>query len=134
MSFLQLRAQDSSAVGWQVSSVKKGNAYQLTFKAVVKPGWQLYAPGQDISGTPSVDLAFADSSIRPGGPFQSETKAVKQKVPLFDNAEFYLLENAATVTVNLDITGTVPAHLLGTLNFFSGRNDEFYSGSYPFNT
>lgn len=113
--------------------MKKGNAYQLTFKAVVKPGWQLYAPGQDISGTPSVDLIFADSSIRAGGSFQSETRAIKQKVPLFDNAEFYLLENAATVSVNLDISGTVPAHLLGTLNFFYGRNDEFYSGSYPFN-
>jgi len=34
--------------------------------------------------------------------------------------------------VPLNINGTVPAHLLGTLNFFYGKNDEFYSGSYAF--
>ncbi len=38
----------------------------------------------------------------------------------------------ATFTVPLNIKGTVPAHLLGTLNFFYGKNDSFYSGSYAF--
>ena len=129
---LQLHAQDSSALTWHVSSVKDVNNYQLIFKATIKPGWQLYGPDQDISGTVSMDLQFADSSIRAIKPFVSKSKSLKLNISLFDNAAFNLYETAATFTVPLNISGEIPAHLLGTLNFFYGRNDEFYSGNYPF--
>ncbi|MDP4129193.1 MAG: thioredoxin family protein [Bacteroidota bacterium] len=132
ISFLQLHAQDSSALEWQVSSVKSGNNHQLILKVTIKPGWQLYGPGQDISGTSSMELSFADSSIKAKTPFISESKSVKRNVSLFDNAPFDLYETAATFKVPLNINGTVPAHLLGTLTFFYGQHDEFYSGSYSF--
>ena len=132
ISFLQLHAQDSSALSWHVSSAKSGNSYQLIFKADIKPGWQLYGPDQDISGTPSMGIEFADSSINAKKPFHPESKSIKRSIGLFDNAVFNLHESAATFSVPLNINGTVPAHLLGTLNFFYGKNDEFYSGSYAF--
>ncbi|HZK63362.1 MAG TPA: cytochrome c biogenesis protein CcdA [Puia sp.] len=130
--FVQLQAQDSSAVDWQVSSVKNGTHYQLVFKATIKPGWQLYGPDQDISGTASMELRFADSSIKAKKPLSSESKSVKRNISLFDNAVFNLYETAASFAVPINLNGTVPAHLLGTLNFFYGKQDEFYSGSYPF--
>ena len=37
--------------------------YHLIFDAQIKPGWHLYGPNQDLSGTPSVELNFADSSF-----------------------------------------------------------------------
>jgi len=132
VSFPRLHAQDSSALSWQVSSVKNGNSYQLIFKAAIKPGWQLYGPDQDISGTASMVIEFADSSINAKKPFHSESNPVKQGVALFGNAVFNLYDSSVKFTVPLGIRGTVPGHLLGTLNFFYGRNDEFYSGSYPF--
>jgi thiol:disulfide interchange protein DsbD len=132
ISFPRLHAQDSSALRWQVSSVKSGNSYQLVFTASIKPGWNLYGPDQDISGTASMVIEFADSSIDAKKPFHSERKPVKQRIALFDNAVFDLYDSSARFTVPLGISGTAPGHLLGTLNFFYGRNDEFYSGSYAF--
>jgi thiol:disulfide interchange protein DsbD len=132
ISFLQLHAQDSTALAWQVSSVKKGNNYQLVFKATIKPGWQLYGPDQDISGTPSMELGFADSSITANAHFTSEGKSLKRNISLFDNAAFTLYDTGGTFTLPLRINGTVPGHLLGTLNFFYGKNNEFYSDSYSF--
>jgi thiol:disulfide interchange protein DsbD len=130
--FLQLYAQDSSALSWQISSRKTDQTHQLIFKATIKPGWQLYGPDQDISGTASMELVFADSSIKAKTHFTSADKPVKRNISIFDHAAFNLYETAATFTVPLEIRGTVPAHLLGTLNFFYGKNDEFYSGSYAF--
>jgi thiol:disulfide interchange protein DsbD len=132
LPFLQLRAQDSTALSWQVSSVKQGSSYQLVFKATVKSGWQLYGPDQDISGTPSMELSFADSSIAAKIPFVSAGGFLKRNISLFDNKAFTLYDTGGTFTAPLRISGTVPAHLLGTLNFFYGKNNEFYTGSYGF--
>ncbi len=117
---------------WQVSSTKSGDQYQLIFKATVKSGWQLYGPDQDISGTPSMVLAFSDSSIRGIPPFRATGEPKNVAVPLFDNARFNLYQQPAGFSLPLTIPGQAPAQLLGTLNFFYGRGDEFYSGSYAF--
>jgi thiol:disulfide interchange protein DsbD len=133
LSFLRLPAQDSTAISWQVSSVRTGHDYQLVFKASIKPGWQLYAPDQLISGTASVKLDFADSAIQALAPAVPEVRPVKRSVSLFDNAVFSLYEGSGGFSIPLKIEGTVPAGLLGNLSFFYGRGDEFYSGSYAFN-
>ncbi len=130
--FLQLRAQDSAAVAWQVSSAKLSSGYQLVFKATIKPGWQLYGPDQDISGSSSMELLFADSSINANKPFISIGKSIKRNISLFDNRPFILYDTGGTFTIPLLINGAIPAHLLGTLNFFYGKNNEFYTGSYGF--
>src|SRR5437764_558653 len=84
--FFRGNSQDSTAITWEaVSSKSPTGEYQLIFNAHVKPGWQLYAPNQDLSGTPSVELYFADSSFSARAPFVTEGKTEKRSVSLFDN-------------------------------------------------
>ncbi len=131
---LQVKSQDSTAISWKSSSTKKADGtYQLTFNVQVKPGWALYAPDQDLSGTPSMELNFTDSSFSFKPPFLAEGKSEKHTISVFDNASFILYPGAAAFTVPLQIKGTVPAHVFGSLNYYYGKADSFYSGSYTFN-
>ncbi|MEJ0083879.1 MAG: hypothetical protein WDM78_23710 [Puia sp.] len=99
----------------------------------MKPGWELYAPNQILSGTPSVELYFADSIFSVKSAFVVEGKSEKRSISLFDNASFNLFPGNAKFTVPINIKGVVPARVFGTLNYFYGKEDSFYSGSYSFN-
>lgn len=133
-SGLSLFAQDSSAVTWTLSSVKKGTAYSLHFTSVIKPGWKLYGPGQDLSGVASLEVKLTDSSLEVKPPFIASGKSAKEKVGLFDNALLTLFENAAVIDVPVSVAGAVPGQVFGALTFFYGRGDEFYTGTYTFST
>jgi cytochrome c biogenesis protein CcdA/thioredoxin-related protein len=135
-SFLILRGlgQDSSAVRWDVSSVKSDSGYQLIFHVHVKAGWQLYGPNQDLNGTPSMELNFADSSFSAKQTFASAGKSEKREVALFDHVSFLLFPEDATFSIPVRIKGTVPARLFGTLDYYYGKQDSFYSGNFTFNT
>src|SRR5450755_1030294 len=128
----QGRSQDSTAVSWEIHSLKSGSNYQLIFNVHVKPGWQLYGPNQDLNGTPSMELNFADSSFSINSPFITEGISVKHEVALFNNASYFLYPDDAKFSLPLQIKGTVPAQLFGTLNFYYGKADSFYSGNYGF--
>lgn len=131
--FFQGYAQDSTAVQWTLHSSKNATGvYQLIFNVQVKPGWQLYGPGQDLSGTPSMELNFADSSFSYKPPFLAEGKSSAQKVALFDNASFVLYSGEGKFTVPVAIKGTVPARVFGSLNYYFGKGDSFYTGNYAF--
>jgi cytochrome c biogenesis protein CcdA/thioredoxin-related protein len=133
--FSQGKSQDTTAISWKASSSKSSNGdYQLIFQAQVKPGWQLYAPNQDLSGTPSMELNFADSSFSFKPPILSEGKSEKHAVALFNNASFILFSAEAKFSVTLQIKGAVPAHVFGSLNYYYGKADSFYSGNYTFST
>ena len=135
LSFFTGRSQDSSAVTWEVHAVKSSyGGYTLIFNAHVKPGWQLYAPNQDLSGTNSMELSFADSSFSAKSSFQTDGKTEKHSVALFDNASFVLFPTDAKISVPLSIRGTVPARLFGALSYYYGKEDSFYSGNFAFNT
>jgi cytochrome c biogenesis protein CcdA/thioredoxin-related protein len=135
-SFFMLRSlgQDSTAVTWDARSAKSDSGYQLIFHVHVKPGWQLYGPNQDLSGTPSMELTFADSSFSAKQHFKSTGKSDIRKVALFDQAPFLLFSDDATFTIPVQIMGTVPARLFGTLGYYYGKADSFYSGNLAFNT
>ena len=130
--FFQGRSQDSTAVTWNIHSLKSGGNYQLIFNVHVKPGWQLYGPNQDLSGTPSMELNFADSSFSVNSPFITEGISVKHAVALFNNASFFLYPDDAKFSIPLQIKGTVPARVFGSLNYYYGKADSFYSGSLYF--
>ena len=130
--FFHGRSQDSSAVSWEIHSLKSGSNYQLIFNVHVKPGWQLYGPNQDLNGTPSMELNFADSSFSINSPFITEGISVKHAVALFNNASYFLYPDDAKFSMPLQIKGIVPAQLFGTLNFYYGKADSFYSGNYSF--
>ena len=133
--FLVGLGQDSSAIRWSIQSSKSAkDGYQLTFDAQVKPGWYLYGPNQDLEGTPSMELGFADSSFTVKAPFLTEGKAVKLAVSLFNNHSFALYPGQTRVTMPLLIRGTVPARVFGSLTYYYGKSDSFYTGTYAFNT
>ena len=128
-------AQDSSAWKWEVKSVKTGEGgYELLFSINPPRGWQLYAPNAMISDVPSMDIEFSDSSIRMAGPFRTSGGAKKLKIPLFDNAEFSIYESPAEFIAPVNIQGTVPASLNGTLKYNYGKADEFYPSEFRFET
>lgn len=127
------KTQDSTAVNWQAGSSKSAaGLYQILFNVHVKPGWELYAPNQDLSGTPSMELIFADSSFSIKPPFIASGKSISRSISLFDHASFNLIPGDAKISVPLQIKGVVPGQVFGTLNYFYGKNDSFYSGSFSF--
>jgi len=132
--FFKGNGQDSSAITWQAHTEKSGiGEFQIVFNAQVKQGWQLYAPNQDLSGAPSMELIFADSSLSFKLPFITEGKSEKHSVALFNNASFILYPGDARFSVPLQIKGTIPARIFGSLNYFYGKEDSFYTGNYTFN-
>jgi cytochrome c biogenesis protein CcdA/thioredoxin-related protein len=132
--FFKGNGQDSSAITWQAHTEKSGiGEFQIVFNAQVKQGWQLYAPNQDLSGAPSMELSFADSSLSFKLPFITEGKSEKHSVALFNNASFILYPGDARFSVPLQIKGTIPARIFGSLNYFYGKEDSFYTGNYTFN-
>lgn len=133
-SFAIARSQDSNAVSWEAHTTRISEGkYVIDFSVRVKPGWELYAPNQDLGGTPSMELSFADSSFSIKPPFKSEGKSEKHIVSLFDNASFLLFPADAKLSVPLEIKGTVPARVFGSLTYYYGKQDSFYSGSFSFN-
>src|SRR5277367_2034311 len=133
--FFNGNGQDSSAISWQAHAEKTGSSeFHIVFNAEVKPGWHLYAPNQDLSGTPSMELIFQDSSFSLKLPFIAEGKSDKQAIALFNNASFFLYTTKAKFSIPLLIKGTIPARIFGSLNYFYGKEDSFYSGNYSFNT
>src|ERR1700733_10818750 len=94
--FFKGNSQDSTAITWEAGSSKSSaGEYQLIFNANVKSGWELYAPNQDLSGTPSVEVYFADSSFSVKSAFVTEGKSEKRSISLFDNASFSLFPGDA---------------------------------------
>jgi len=128
-----LKAQDSAAFAWNISSKKMGDrVFQLHLKTKPINGWQLYAPNQQINDVASVEISFADTTIKPEK-IDASGNAVTVANKLFDNAKFSVFENETEWIITIKISGIVPANLLGTLNFFYGKNEEFYPGTYNFN-
>jgi cytochrome c biogenesis protein CcdA len=131
--FFQSKSQDSTAISWETSSAKSASGeYQLIFKAHVKPGWELYAPNQDLSGSASMELYFADSSFSVKSPFILEGKSVNRPIPLFENASFSLFTGDSKFSIPIQIKGVVPGRVFGSLNYFYGKEDSFYSGNLSF--
>lgn len=125
----QSLAQDSSMYSWKVTSKKTGEGvYEISFSTTGKNGWQLYAPGQDLGGVPSVELSFPDSAIS-ALPLQNAAGALTVFAsPLFDNKEVTVYEGPAEWKTTVTIKGTVPGTLQGSLTYFYGsktNKDEF---------
>ena len=131
--FVKGWCQDSTAVTWSAHTDKSNaGVYKLIFDAHIKPGWQLYGPSQDLSGTASMELNFADSIFSQQAPFTAEGAGHQQPVALFNNQSFLLFIGETRLSVPLQIKGTVPARIFGSLTYYYGKADSFYSGNYTF--
>lgn len=127
-------AQDSAAFQWTVTSNKVSDGvYELHFRTPGAKSWQLYAPNEVISDVPAAELTFPDSSIVVQKPYRDSGNAVPIVSTLFDNASFRIFESGAAFIFTIKINGTVPANLIGTMNYTYGLGDEFYAlNGFPF--
>jgi len=130
-----LRAQDSTAYQWDVSSKKIADGvYELSFSTSGNAKWQLYGPNEVISEVPSTELIFSDSAITMSGAFIESGNPTTIKNALFDNASFKVYDGGRISFIKtVSIKGKIPAKLLGKLTYTYGRGDEFYpSTPYAF--
>jgi cytochrome c biogenesis protein CcdA len=138
LSFLLVQllafSQDSTntpVFKWTVKTNKlAGNKYELIFSSPGAAGTELYAPSQDLDGTPSAELVFNDSSIIvesfiPSGNMKKITSTI------FTNKQLTVTEGNAEWKAVLQFKNAVPAQLLGKLSVFFNRGDEF-SPDLPF--
>jgi thiol:disulfide interchange protein DsbD len=120
-------AQDASSWKWQVKSVRLGdNKFELQCAVKVPAQWDLYAPGQDISGITSSSLSFSDSSIQFISPLSSYSPTKSTSISIFDNKAFQLQADTILWKAIISLPDPIPANLLGKLGFTYGRGDAFY--------
>ena len=121
-------AQDSASFKWTVTSKKIADRrYELRFTGSTNNDWELYAPDQLVSDVPSTELLFRDSSIKVARPFQSSGDTQKIKSTLF-NDSFRIYQKQAEFIFNIAFKDTVPAVLIGAMNYTYGKGGEYY---YP---
>ena len=126
-------SQDSTtpAFKWTVKTNKLADhKYELIFSSPGAPGTQLYAPSQDLDGTPSAELTFNDSSIAVES-FTATGNTRNITSTIFANKQLTVTEGNAEWKAVLQFKNAVPAQLLGKLSIFFNRVDEF-SPDLPF--
>jgi cytochrome c biogenesis protein CcdA/thioredoxin-related protein len=133
LSSLCLFSQDPTVVyKWNFSSKKIGEGrYELTFSTDGVSGWQLYSPTQAIPDLTTTEIKFGDSAIGQKNGFTENGISKEIISPAFGKVKIY--EASTEWKKLITISETVPAQLQGVLTYSYGRNDEFYTGSFPFN-
>ncbi len=120
-------AQDSTAYKWTVSSKKVSEkVYELTFSTPGNGQWQLYGPNEVASDVRAMELELGDSSITIDRPFAESGDSKTITSEIFDNASFKVYEGPLAFTVTINFAGTVPAELIGNLQYTYGKGQEFY--------
>ena len=120
-------SQDSTSWNWVAKSVRiDKNKYEIQFSVDVPNVWDLYAPGQDISGIESAFLSFPDSSIQFIGTIDANSPTKSIPVSIFENKVFLLQNGKVLWKAVINVPEPVPANLLGKLGFTYGRGDAFY--------
>ncbi len=123
-------AQDTiqSVHTWKAESKKLGEGkYEILFSAPASGDWKIYAPNQVLLDVKTTELSFADSAIKQEGDFITDAKQIKEEASsIFENTRVKLFSGDAQWKAIVDIEGTVPEKLQGTLLYTYGKNDEFY--------
>lgn len=122
-------SQDAGPIyQWKYSSKKLAEGkYELIFSTEGVRGWQLYAPNQEPGAVKIVELSFPDSTISFDGTFTDTGEAKSFVSPIFENTIIKVYEGSTVWKTVINIAGTAPAKLQGTLTYFYGNNEEFRS-------
>jgi len=119
-------AQDSSLVQWKVSSNKvSSNTYELQFSGKIKKGKFLYLFSKDAEGLDSITVNFTDSAIVKDGSMQVKMGSKSFTDPTFENKSVLIADDEVKIIQLIQINGTVPAKLKGTIVFATGAKEEF---------
>ncbi len=114
-----------AAYQWKVSSHKLVEGkYEIIFSTPGSKGTQLYAPSQDLEGTPSAELSFSDSTIAVES-FTETGKMQQVNIAAFGNKPFFVSEGPAEWKAVIHFKNSIPAILLGKLSIFFNKGEEF---------
>lgn len=120
---LSAQAPDT-LVSWKVESKKTGEGkFELTFTTSGSAGWQLFSPDQVISDIKMAELAFSDSSIQLEGMIEPLNPPQTINSPIFGQVK--VQEGPAEWKATVNIPGSIPATLQGSLQFYYGKGEEF---------
>ncbi len=130
-------AQDSvvQVHNWKAESKKIGEGkYELLFSTPVSADWKIYAPNQVLLDVKTTELNFADSAVKQEGDFITVAEQIKEEnSSIFENTKVRLFPGDAQWKAIINIEGSVPAKLQGTLLYTYGKKDEFYPATaFPF--
>jgi thiol:disulfide interchange protein DsbD len=120
------QADSSAAVfKWTVKSKKiSDKKYELNFTSPAAAGYSLYAPGQDLDGTPSAEIKFSDSTVTIVN-FSAGANISLVSSTIFSKGKVQLVNGPAEWKAVVDFKNAVPAELLGNLTVFYNHGDEF---------
>ncbi len=115
---------------WKISSKKIGEGkYELSFSGTISNSWQVYAPNQVLLEVKTTELHFADSSVVQEGGFTIAGSPKTINSPIFENTTVSIHDNTVEWKSIINIKGTVPAKLRGSLLYTYGKETEFYPGT-----
>ena len=128
-------SQDSATMAvfkWTVKANKIAEKkYELLFTSNAAAGTQLYAPSQDLDGTPSAELSFSDSSIIIES-FTATGTIKKINSPVSPNKQLQVSEGNTEWKAVVQFKNIVPAQLPGKLAVFFNRGEEVFLSDLPF--
>lgn len=120
-------AQDSlgAVPAWKVESKKISEGkYELSFSGTISGNWQVYAPNQTLLDVKTTELKFADSGIVQQGDFVTAGTPKEINSAVF-STKVSVYESSVQWKAIVNIQGTVPAKLQGTLFYTYGKEDEY---------
>lgn len=125
---IQLFSQEVTGAinDWKFVSKKLDQGkYELVFSGTISGNWQVYAPNQVLLDLKTTELQFADSAITQEGEFIIEKSPSEVSNPIFES-KVLVFEKTVRWKAVININGTVPEKLQGTLVYTYGRDDAFY--------
>lgn len=123
-----LLAQETTYVPtWKVALSKTGQAdcYQVIFSTTLEKGWELYVPGQQLFDQPAGQLQFGDSTVTLLQSLHQQGSGRRVSSELLGQ-EVEIQTGKISWSATLQVKGTVPAVLQGTLFFTYGKGEEIY--------
>ena len=123
-----LNAQSQSpSISWSIDSKKlEGSSYELYVSGTLPMEWHLYGTNENVEGLtpPILNFEYENVVVRETPFFQTGSQHFND--PIFDNNQVLIYKGNISFTQRIDITGTIPALLRGSLTFFIGNAEEFY--------
>jgi thiol:disulfide interchange protein len=133
ISFLGF-SQNESLLKWTVAYKKTADkTYTITASTTIPQGWHLYGNNPTIDGLATVQFVTADfeNDITIGSPIFNKP-ATEFTDTLFENKKVNIFTGDITVTQTIQIKGTVPKKLTGTVEAFIAKDNEFVGASFPY--
>jgi cytochrome c biogenesis protein CcdA/thioredoxin-related protein len=126
-------SQNESFLKWNVVYDKIDNQiYQITATAEIPKGWHVYGNNPKVEGLSNIKIItdFENDSLINELSFNKAAETLKD--PLFDNQIVNVYTGAIQINQQVKISGTVPNNLVGTIEVFLAKDNDFKQDAYLF--